>query len=142
MVSINSIIVKKFITVGIWNPTIQDPRTFEIKILNGSGLKVSAYIYVTDRACACLKSVLRLGVDKDHRTSSWELILYQTCTTIGMSWRQELKIVYSGDLNYEFDKLMFEVYQMNLTMFTLNFLVIHCCGCSQIKKVWQNENGP
>ena len=40
---------------------------------------------VMDRACACLKSVLRLGVDKDHRTSSWELILYQTCTTIEMN---------------------------------------------------------
>ena len=54
-------------------------------------------IYVTDemdRVCACLKSVLRLGVDKDHRTSNWVLILYQTCTTNEMSCRQELKIVY------------------------------------------------
>ena len=34
-----------------------------------------------DRAGACLKSVLRIGVDKDHRTSNWVLILYQTCTT-------------------------------------------------------------
>ena len=53
-------------------------------------------IYVTDisdRACACLKSVLRLGVDKDHRISNWVLILYQTCTTIEMNCRQELKIV-------------------------------------------------
>ena len=40
---------------------------------------------VTDIACACLKSVLRLGVDKDHRTSNWVLILYQTCTTIEMN---------------------------------------------------------
>ena len=40
---------------------------------------------VTDRACACLKSVFCLGVDKDHRMSSWELILYQTCTTIEMN---------------------------------------------------------
>ena len=39
---------------------------------------------VTDRACACLKSVLPLGVDKDHRTSNWVLILYQTCTTKSM----------------------------------------------------------
>ena len=30
---------------------------------------------------------------------------------------QELKIVYSGDMNYELDKLMFEVYQINLTLF-------------------------
>ena len=35
-----------------------------------------------DRACVCLKSVLCIGVDKDHRTSNWVLILYQTCTTI------------------------------------------------------------
>ena len=32
-------------------------------------------------ACECLKSVLRVGVDKDHRTSNWVLILYQTCST-------------------------------------------------------------
>ena len=31
---------------------------------------------VTDRACVCLKSVLRIGVDKDHRTTIWELILH------------------------------------------------------------------
>ena len=40
-------------------------------------------VYVTDvsdRAFACLKSVLRIGVDKDHRASNWVLILYQTCT--------------------------------------------------------------
>ena len=45
-------------------------------------------MYVTDiadRACSCLKSVLRLGVDKDHRTLNWVLILYQTCTTIEMN---------------------------------------------------------
>ena len=66
-----------------------------------------------DRACACLKSVFHLGVDKDHRTSNWVLILYQTCTTNEMNCRQELKIVFSGDLNYEFDKLMFKVYQIN-----------------------------
>ena len=65
-----------------------------------------------DRACACLKSVLRLGVDKDNRTLNRVLILYQTCTTIEMNWRQDLKIVYSGDLNYELDKLMLEVYQI------------------------------
>ena len=52
-------------------------------------------------------------MDKDHRASNWVLILYQTCTTIEMNCRQELKIVYSGDLNYEFDKLMFVVYQIN-----------------------------
>ena len=40
---------------------------------------------VTDGACACLKSVLRLVVDKDHRTSNWVLILHQTCTTIEMN---------------------------------------------------------
>ena len=56
-----------------------------------------------DRACACLKSVLCIGVDKDHRTTIWELILYQTCTTIETNCKQELKIVYSGVLNYEFD---------------------------------------
>ena len=33
---------------------------------------------VTDRACACLKSVLCIGVDKDHKTSNWVLIFYQT----------------------------------------------------------------
>ena len=49
---------------------------------------------VTDRACACIKSVRRLGVDKDHRTKIWELILYHTCTTIELNCRQELKIVY------------------------------------------------
>ena len=38
-----------------------------------------------DRASACLKSVLRIGVDKDHRTMIWELILYQACTTIEMN---------------------------------------------------------
>ena len=65
---------------------------------------------VTDRACACLNSVICFSVDKDHRTSNWVLILYQTCATIEMNWRQELKIVYY--LNYELDKLMFEVYQI------------------------------
>ena len=40
------------------------------------------------------KSVLRIGVDKDHRTSKWVLILYQILTTIEMNCRQELKIVY------------------------------------------------
>ena len=82
----------------------------------GEGEPQWATIYVTDvrdRACDCLKSVLRIGVDKDHGTSNWVLILYQTCTTIEMNCRQELKIVYSGDLNYEFDKLMFVVYQIN-----------------------------
>ena len=61
-----------------------------------SWLNVSYFlcVYVTDRACACLKSVLRLGMDKDHRTSNWVLILYQTCTTIEMNGRQELQIVY------------------------------------------------
>ena len=49
---------------------------------------------VMDRASACLKSVLRIGVDKDHRTMIWELILYQACTTIEMNWRLEFKIVY------------------------------------------------
>ena len=49
---------------------------------------------VMDRACACLKSVFRVGVDKDHRTRIHELILHQTCTTIEMNYRQELKIVY------------------------------------------------
>ena len=47
-----------------------------------------AGIYVTDvkdRACVCLTSVLRIGVDKDHRTKNWELILYQTCTTVEMN---------------------------------------------------------
>ena len=58
---------------------------------------------VTDRACACRKSVLHLSVDKDHRTSNWVLILYHTCTTNEMNCRQELKIVYSGDLNFESD---------------------------------------
>ena len=29
---------------------------------------------VTDRACACLKSVLCIGVDKDNRTSNWVLL--------------------------------------------------------------------
>ena len=50
-----------------------------------AGLVLQSLIYVTDvmdRACACLKSVLRIGVDKDHRASNWVLILYQTCTTI------------------------------------------------------------
>ena len=28
-----------------------------------------------DRACACLKSVRCIGVDKDHRTSNWVLIV-------------------------------------------------------------------
>ena len=65
---------------------------------------------VTDRAWGCLKSVFRLGVDKDHRT----LILCQTCITNEMNRRQELKMVYSGDLNDELDKLMSEVYQINL----------------------------
>ena len=54
-------------------------------------------IYVTDvmdKACACLKSVLPIGVDKVHRASNWVLILYQTCTTIGMNGKQEIKIVY------------------------------------------------
>ena len=55
---------------------------------------------VTDRACACLKSVLRIGVDKGHRTLNWVLILYQTCTAIELNCRQELKIVYPSDLNY------------------------------------------
>ena len=49
---------------------------------------------VTDRACACLKSVLRLDVDKDHRTLNWVLILHQTCTTTEYNCRQELKIVH------------------------------------------------
>ena len=62
-----------------------------------------------DRARACLKSVLRLGVNKDYRTSNWVLILYQTCTTIGMNCKQELKIVYSGDLNYSLIPLIFVV---------------------------------
>ena len=62
---------------------------------------------MSDRACACLKSVLHLSVDKDHRTSNWVLILYQTCTTNEMNCRQGLKIAYSGDLIFEFDKLMF-----------------------------------
>ena len=44
-----------------------------------------------DRACAYLKSVLRMGVDKDHKTTNWELILYQTCTTTEMNCKQELK---------------------------------------------------
>ena len=48
---------------------------------------------VMDIACACLKSVLRIGVDKDYRTLNWVLILYQTCTTIKMNCKQELKIV-------------------------------------------------
>ena len=50
---------------------------------------------VTDRACACLKSVLLIGVDKDHWTLNWVLILYQTCTTNEMNGRQELRD-YSG----------------------------------------------
>ena len=41
---------------------------------------------------------------------NWELISYQTFTTIEMNCKQELKIVYSGDLNYEFDMQMFEVF--------------------------------
>ena len=28
----------------------------------------------TDRACACLKSVIRIGVDKEQRASNWVLI--------------------------------------------------------------------
>ena len=40
---------------------------------------------VMDRAGACLKSVLCIGVDKDHRASNRVLILYQTCTTIGLN---------------------------------------------------------
>ena len=53
---------------------------------------------VTDRACACLKSVLCMSVDKVHRTTNWELILYQTCTTIEMKCKQDLKIIYDGTL--------------------------------------------
>ena len=49
---------------------------------------------VTDRACACLKSVLCIGVDKDHRTSNWVLFLYQICTTIEMNCKQELNMFY------------------------------------------------
>ena len=44
----------------------------------------------------------------------WELILYETCTTIEMNCKQELKIVYSGVLNYECDMLMLIVYQINM----------------------------
>ena len=40
---------------------------------------------VMNRACACLKSTLRIDVDKVHRASNWVLILYQTCTTIGLN---------------------------------------------------------
>ena len=67
---------------------------------------------VTDRACACLKSVLRIDVDKDHRTSNWVLILYLTCTTIALNWKWELKIVYSGDLNCEMINWCLKFYQI------------------------------
>ena len=50
-------------------------------------------MHVKDRACACQKSVLRLGVDKDHKTLNWVLILYQTCITTGMNCKQELQIL-------------------------------------------------
>ena len=67
------------------------------KLSKSQDLTRSTYINVadvTDRAFACLKSVLCIGVDKDHRASNWVLILYQTCTTIGKNCKQELKIVF------------------------------------------------
>ena len=57
---------------------------------------------ISDRACACLKSVLRLGVDKDHRSLNWKLILNQTCTTTELNCRQELK----GNYSISFSKLI------------------------------------
>ena len=76
-----------------------------------SETETRAPIYVKDkrdRACACLKSVLRISVDKDHRTivglgpcrgcilkpaaNMKRSHLYQTCTTIEMNCRQELSM--------------------------------------------------
>ena len=53
-------------------------------------------------------------MDKDQRTSNWALIFYRTCTTIELNCMQELNIVYSVGLNYEFDRLMFVVYQIKV----------------------------
>ena len=65
-------------------------KFFEDKFLR---TKLFCTIYVTevlDRACACLKSILSIGVDKGHRASNWVLILYQTCTIFEMNCKQEL----------------------------------------------------
>ena len=52
---------------------------------------------LTDRACACLKSVLRLSVDKDHRTSNWVLIFVNTLSQYANSHNiQFITIVLTG----------------------------------------------
>ena len=51
---------------------------------------------VMDRACACLKSILHLGMDKDHRKSNWVLLQYEILEKLVTYTMMTSKVVYQN----------------------------------------------